>query len=141
MKTCSTCLHVLADHTPCDSCLDPPNTNGSFPYNNYVEATREKIYAERHRQELAGRNIVLGREGEHEINANWTLERTRKELSQRCEDVGGVSWRKGDSIIVDKQFDAAYTIVFKEDKLTEIYRENPNRGVPKHLWWHREGPL
>ena len=132
---CKTCIHVLADHTPCDTCLTPRNEDGSYPYKNYKRGTIHEICAERHRQELAGRNIVLGREGEHCVSANWTIEQTRAKLSDCCNAVGGLSWREGDVIVVDKPYEGGYKIEFVDGKLTYIYRET--RRQPKKLWWSR----
>ena len=131
-KGCRTCLHVLASHKPCEDCQ--PRYRAST-YVNYKEATDVEILAERHRQELKGRHIVLGREGEHSVNPKWSIEKARAQLSDRCENVGGLSWRKGDSIFVDKPYDAGYELQYEGGKLMRIFRET--RQIPRTLWWSR----
>lgn len=79
---------------------------------------------------------MLGNSGEHEVNPKWSIEKARAQLSDRCENVGGLSWRKGDSIFVDKPYDAGYELQYEGGKLMRIFRET--RQIPRTLWWSRD---
>jgi len=139
---CRTCINVVADKSKCKGCLGKStkiqNPDGSttyqYEYNNYTEGDPVAKLIELQRS--GKRNIVLGGEGEHEVNVNWSYEKTLAKLIDRCEDVGGLTWREGtDTIIIDKPFyGGAFHLQFQDGKLRRILKRSRSDGPLIH-WW------
>lgn len=135
MKTCRTCVHALTRRESCEGCLTPKNEDGSFAYRNYVEGDPVARLIEMQRS--GERNIVLGGEGEHEVNVSWSIDEAYKKLSHVCEECGGLCWKeKPNMLIVDKTYGGAFTMEYEEGKLARIYKET--RQISKRLWWIAE---
>lgn len=132
-KNCYTCKHY-ADHQngECEGCLGDTEP---YEYNNYERGSWiDKILA----SERSGkRNIVLGHEGEHEVNVKWDIDKTYKKLSHTSECCGGVTTRKNNSIFVYKCYGPAYRLVYNsKGKLSHIL-ELPE-GKRGRMWWTAE---
>jgi len=86
-------------------------------------------------QRTGEKNIVLGGEGEHEVNVSWTIDEAQAALSKVCEDCGGLCWRENPTtIIVDKPYGAAFLIVYEDGKLRRIFK-GIHRSLPPVHWW------
>ena len=56
-------------------------------------------------------NIVLGGEGEHEVNARWSIDDAYGKLSHVCEQCGGLCWKEKENLlIVDKPHGGAFSL-------------------------------
>ena len=140
MKGCITCLNALAIRDNCEGCLGvsrelvtPEGTRMiMWEYNNYKEGNP---VAELIKQQRSGeRNIVLGGEGEHEVNVKWGIKQATKKLSYTCEMVGGLCWREDDNTIIVDTYHGAFHLVYEEDKLRRIFKRT-HRDRPLLHWW------
>jgi len=132
MPDCRTCLHG-ATHTKCDGCLTPELPDGRFAYRHYVKG--DPIPELIRMQRSGERNIVLGGEGEHEVNVNWTIDVAQAELANVCEHCGGLCWReKPDTIIVDKPYGPAFLLIYEDEKLRRIFKK-VRKDLPPIHWW------
>ena len=131
MKSCFTCIHGLTRREPCKGCLTPVKDN-SFAYNNYEEG--DPIAELLKLQRSGERNIVIGGEGEHEVNVKWTIDTAYKSLSNVCEMCGGLCWKENPTtLILDKTYGGAFTLEYEDLKLARIHKET--RQQPKREWW------
>jgi len=93
-KSCDTCLY-MATHENCDGCLDIPEAEQKpykpgewpeYPYTNYVEGNWMKRVMQ---FELDGRHsIVIGGQGEAEVNTKRTPQETLNNLRNVAEQCG-----------------------------------------------------
>lgn len=136
---CNTCNNALADRSMCPECLgkgrEIRNPDGTITYQwDYKYYNKGNPIAELIRLQRSGeKNIVLGGEGEHEVNMNWTISEATARLSATCEAVGGLSWREGQTIIVDTDH-GAFHLVYEEEKLRKIFKRL-RRDLPLIHWW------
>jgi len=137
MKSCKTCVNGLANRNACEHCLTV-SKGASFDYRNYEEGDPRALLLEMQRS--GRRNIVLGGEGEHEVNATWAIDTAYRTLSHVCEMCGGLCWKENPTtLIVDKPYGGAFTLeyeripVLADLKLVRIYKETKQQ--PKKLWW------
>lgn len=136
---CNTCINALADRSRCPECLgkgqEIRNPDGTTTYHwDYKYYNKGDPISELIRQQRNGeRNIVLGGEGEHEVNVNWTIEEATKKLSDTCEAVGGLSWREGDAIIVDT-YHGAFHLIYENQRLRRILKA-AHALCPLIHWW------
>lgn len=131
MKSCKTCVNTLANRNACEGCLTV-SKGASFAYRNYEEGDPRALLLEMQRS--GRRNIVLGGEGEHEVNVKWAIDTAYRSLSHVCEMCGGLCWKENPTtLIVDKTYGGAFTLEYEDLKLARIYKET--RQLPKRLWW------
>ena len=85
-------------------------------------------------------NIVIGGEGEHEVNVNWSIDQAYKHLSSVCEDCGGLCWKeRKDLLILDKPYHGGFNLEYEGGKLKRILMET--RQTPKFTWWEADDDL
>lgn len=82
-KTCETCLY-MATHEKCNDCLG--DDVKAFRYANHVPGNWLRRMQEWERE--GKRNIVIGGQGEAEVNTKWTPEETSKSLHYVSEQCG-----------------------------------------------------
>jgi len=84
-KSCETCLY-LATHDKCDGCL---GTGEPYDYKNWTLATFGQAMALEHERQVSGeRNIVIGGQGEAEVNARWTVKEAYEHLVHVSSECG-----------------------------------------------------
>ena len=127
MKACTTCLMGLTSSYPdrgrCDECLSEPEK-----YKHYIEGDPKLRLL---RLQRSGEiNIVIGGEGEHEVNANWGIDEAYKHLAETCEACGGVAIREGlTQILLMKTYGPSFVLMWMHSKLYSIrIREHTS-------WW------
>lgn len=131
--TCSTCVYGLTCRHPATT---PTRGDLCLPeYKHYVEGDpRIRLLELQRSGEI---NIVLGGEGEHEVNSKWTIDEAYKHLDHVCNECGGLCWKeKPDTLIVDKPYGGAFTLVYVDGELHMIFKET--RQIPKYVWWTNE---
>ncbi len=83
-KSCETCLYALT-HEKCPGCLG----NQPFQYLNWSAANLgEQLKRLRELQRSGERNIVIGGQGEAEVNAEWTPKESYEKLFHVAEACG-----------------------------------------------------
>ncbi len=95
-KECRTCLY-MATHEKCNGCLETPKDfvykgDGKFPpytYHHYKEGNwMDRVI----QAEIDGKqNIVIGGQGEAEVNTKWTPQKTSDHLHYVSEQCGYVT--------------------------------------------------
>lgn len=135
MKRCATCVNGLTtshpDRSRCEECLSP-FVPGEI-YKHHVEG--DPMVRLLKLQRSGKINIVIGGEGEHEVNAKWTIDAAYKRLSNVCEMCGGLCWKENPTtLILDKTYGGAFTLEYENLKLARIHKET-SRQLPKRLWW------
>ena len=129
--SCTTCIHLL-NHPrdegkvcPCDGCGE------KHEHYLFGDPIKARLEAER-RGEV---NIVIGHEGEHEVNAKWIIEEAYQNLAKRCEDVGGlVTHRNSYSLELSKPFDETgwWILEWMHGKFYRILR------ITQRDWWNAD---
>ncbi len=127
MPTCRECLYVLT-HDNCEGCLDPSGFGGPFQYQNFKQGDGIARLLEFQR---AGKvNIVIGGEGEHEVNALWSMDQAYKHLANTCEHCGGLVIKDGlTQLLLMKPYGPSFVLEWMHSKL---YRISIRRHTP---WW------
>jgi len=128
---CRKCINGLIRKN-CEGCLTPELEDGRFAYRNYKEGNPvvELIKMQR----SGDRNIVLGGEGEHEVNVNWSIEKAQAELSYVCEQCGGLCWRENPTTIIVDTYHGAFHLVYEDGKLRRIFKRR-HSDLPLIHWW------
>jgi len=153
-KSCETCLY-MATHENCDGCLHEKNDYKDFneaggwklpPYRyaNYQEGNWMKRIMH---FELNGlRNIVIGGQGEAEVNTKWTPEKTSKHLhyvSKQCGYITGTLQIFGKKTAETTKTlkistpEGNYMLIWLNDKLNRIAQLD-YEGQIKNDFWNRE---
>jgi len=84
-RSCETCLY-LATHDKCDGCL---GTGEPYDYKNWTLATFGQAMTLEHERQVSGeRNIVVGGQGEAEVNARWTVKEAYEHLVRVSSECG-----------------------------------------------------
>ena len=133
MTTCITCVNGLTtsypDRSRCDECL------GLLPrgeaYKHWVEGDpRIRLLELQRSGEI---NIVIGGEGEHEVNANWTIHEAYAHLANVCNECGGLVVRDGTlQLVLGKTYGPTYVLEWMHGRLYRI-------SIRKHIsWWEAE---
>ncbi len=132
-KTCVTCVYGVTcsqpkeEGRPRDDCLPD--------YKHYVEGNPEIRFDELRNSGQV--NIVIGGEGEHEVNVNWSIDQAYKHLSSVCEDCGGLCWTETkDLLILDKPYHGGFHLEYVDGKLSRILMET--RQIPQFTWWEAQ---
>jgi len=75
-------------------------------------------------------NIVIGGEGEHEVNANWSIEKAYEHLAATCEACGGLVVHDGATqLVLMKTYGPSFVIEWMHGKLYKI-------SIREHTtWW------
>ncbi len=127
---CTTCVYGLTCGHPPDSkrrreCLYDWN------FRHYKEGDpRVRLLKLQRSGEI---NIVIGAEGEHEINATWSMDEAYKHLAKTCEACGGLVVKDGlTQLLLIKTYGPSFVIEWMHDKLYKI-------SIRKHtVWWEAE---
>ena len=140
--SCTSCIYLL-NHPrgkgkvcPCDGCLGSNEeisaNGGKYLYRHYEKGDGVKARLEAERRGEA--NIVIGHEGEHEVNASWSLEDAYQHLAQTCENVGGLVTHLGQyRLELCKPFDPHYyNLEWLNGKFYRIMQ------VTEKEWWRDE---
>ena len=144
-KSCETCLY-MATHEKCDKCLhaDGEPLGEPFQYHNYQEGNWMKRVM---LAEIDGkRNIVIGGQGEAEVNTKWTPEKTVKHLRYVSEQCGYIT--SGLSVFARKTStpekmltictnEGRFLLVWLADKLDRIIEQDYD-GNKTGEFWSRE---
>ena len=123
MKQCSTCVYGATCGQPTrerDDCLPE--------YKHYVEGDpRDRLLELQRSGEI---NIVIGGEGEHEVNAKWSIEEAYKHLAHVCEECGGLVVHDGlTQLRLMKSYGPSFVLEWMHDKLYRI-------SIRVHrTWW------
>jgi hypothetical protein len=134
--SCKTCIYgycCSADDEgnrtyPRDDCLKD-NEEGKFSYKHYVEGDPNKRYDDL--RNSGAINIVIGGEGEHEMNAKWDIHTAYKKLAYTCENVGGLVTKRTDySLELCKPYDNGFWVIeWMHGKLYKL-----TKMIPKDYW-------
>ena len=107
---------------PRGDCLKD-NDEGKFSYKHYVEGDPNTRYNEL--RNSGAINIVIGGEGEHEVNANWSISEAYKKLADICENVGGVVTKENGFLLeLCKPYNGVWHIEWMHGKLYKITKVN-----------------
>jgi len=129
MKGCHNCVNGLTashpDRDRCDECLSGEK------YSHHVEGDPRVRLLELQRS--GGVNIVIGGEGEHEVNANWTIDKAYGHLADTCEACGGLVVKDGlCQLLLMKTYGPSFVIEWMHGKLYKI-------SIREHTtWWEAE---
>lgn len=128
MKECANCINGLTtshpDRTRCDECLSPfvPGDEEALKlregelYRHWVKGDPRDRLLELQRSGAI--NIVIGGEGEHEVNANWSMTEAYKHLADTSEACGGLVVKDGLSqLLLMKSYGPSFVIEWMHDKL------------------------
>ena len=137
-RTCGTCLY-MATHCHCDGCLSTPEDYAEyharrkagerdvkmppFRYLNWREGNwiARLIYFEREGR----RNIVIGGQGEAEVNVKWTPEQTSKHLhyvAGECGYLCGNLRKRADSVLLRiSTHEGLFELEWKAGRLEHIW--------------------
>jgi len=112
---------------PREDCLEN-NAEGKYSYKHYVEGDPRLRYNEL--RNSGAINIVIGGEGEHELNVKWDIHEAYKKLAHVCENCGGlVTHRTTFSLELMKPYDGLWWIEWMHGKLYSI-----TRVIQKEYW-------
>lgn len=120
-KGCTTCVHC-ATHEKCDGCLAFKDDDEDYKHwepGNWLRRQDE--------HEKAGKlNIVIGGQGEAEVNVKWGSERTSKHLHHIAEEcgyhVGSRKTKDGTTELAISTQDGDFVLVWEGEKFVKIYR-------------------
>jgi len=84
-KSCETCLYALT-HEKCSGCLGNPTSGQSYAYHHWIAG--DGVARLRQQQKSGERNIVIGSQGEAEVNVRWTPDEAYKNLFHAAEACG-----------------------------------------------------
>lgn len=151
-KSCETCLY-MATHEKCDNCLTLPGdydnynaANGwkspEYRYLNYQEGNWMKRVMQ---FELEGkRNIVIGGQGEAEVNTKWTPEQTSKHLhyvagecGYFCQNLRYVDADKKKGLKISTH-EGIWALCWDDKGLKYIAYCDHDWNVTKERFWDRE---
>jgi len=126
---CMSCVHGLTSSHPdrnrCEECLSDEK------YGHYVEGDPRVRLLELQRSGEV--NIVIGGEGEHEVNANWSLDEAYRHLADTCEACGGLVARDGlCQLLLMKTYGPSFVIEWMHGKLYKI-------SIREHTTWWEHG--
>jgi len=75
-------------------------------------------------------DIVIGGEGEHCVNANWSIKEAYKHLADTCEACGGlVVWDGFTQLVLMKSYGPTFVLEWMHGKLHKISIRNHK------VWW------
>ena len=151
-KSCKTCLY-MATHEHCDNCLHTKEDckSGKMPpfrYLNYQEGNwMDRVI----QAEIDGtKNIVIGGQGEAEVNTKWTPQETSKHLHYVSEQCGYVT---GTLHSVENDTKISLTIFTSESEFRLVWSGTgishlpikllyiENLREPKGWCWKNENPF
>ncbi|MAF25277.1 hypothetical protein CL634_06845 [bacterium] len=136
VKCCETCLYMATHEPACNDCLGDDVNN--FQYKNYKEGN---WMARVEQFELAGKqNIVIGGQGEAEVNTRWTPEKTSRQLhyvagqcGYMCSGLSRLANGKYKSLKIYTS-DGYYSLNWENDKLKSIFILNQDGKVVGTFW-------
>lgn len=74
-------------------------------------------------------NIVIGGQGEHEVNANWSIDKAYKELARTSEYCGGLTTKESGITLHVAKSDGLWQLEWMHGKLYKISKVNHKE------WW------
>ena len=131
MPACGKCVYGLTssypDRSRCDECLAKDDYSRFEPGD-----PRDRLLKLQRSGEI---NIVIGGEGEHEVNANWTMAEAYRHLANVCEECGGLVTHDGfTKLVLMKPYGPSYVLDWMHGKLYRI-----SVSVRSHEpWWAAE---
>ena len=144
MKQCTTCVYgatcgqprgVLSIKAGEEELIreeaERPRADCLPDYKHYVEGDpRVRLLELQRSGEI---NIVIGGEGEHEVNANWTMDEAHKHLAETSEACGGLVVRDGlTQLLLMKSYGPSFVIEWMHGCLYKI-------SIREHItWWEAE---
>ena len=147
-RGCHSCLY-MATHEPCDKCLSNDEdwavyrATGKMPPYRYSNWTPGNWLARLLRWQRDGKqNIVIGGQGEAEVNTKQTPEAASKNLHYVAEQCGyhiGRLHKRGESVFLGVETrDGAFELEWSEGHLAHIwaltFNNNGNETERKSTW-------
>jgi len=133
--TCQTCLY-MATHEKCDGCLG----NHGLPY-DYAYYERGDWWARVRQFECDGRrNIVIGGQGEAEVNVNWTTPEALKSLHHVACECGYLVSLRGNPLLDARveirvcTTEGHFRINYDGGKMVNIERHNEKADTWRECW-------
>ncbi len=122
---CRECVSIFTKEG-CEGCLDidPKDAGayklGQYPYRNFKagDGYRARLEVERR----GDRNIVIGGQGEHEINALWSINEAYEKLAHVSEECGGLTTKDSLILLTVCKETGEHRIEYMHDKLYRITR-------------------
>ena len=132
VKGCRTCVYGVTCSQPVFSTATTNRDDCLPTYKHYEKGDPAVRLIELQRSGEI--NIVIGDEGEHEVNANWSIEEAYKYLADVCNECGGLVTKEGlTQLYLMKPYGPGFVIEWMHDKLYKI-------SIRKHIvWWTVEG--
>ena len=141
MKQCNTCVYGLTCRQPrrvfsvtvgeeelVREEAERPRADCLPDYKHYKEGDPRVRLLELQRSGAI--NIVIGGEGEHEVNANWSIVKAYEHLAATCEACGGLVVRDGfTKLVLMKTYGPNFVLDWMHGKL---YRISIRQHEP---WW------
>jgi len=126
LPTCVKCVYGATCGRPTrerDDCLPT--------YKHYVEGDpRLRLLKLQRSGEI---DIVIGGEGEHCVNANWTVDEAYEHLANVCEDCGGLVLHDGfTTLVLMKPYGPTYILDWMHGKLHRISVRS------QEPWWEAQ---
>ncbi len=115
------------DRNRCDECLsDGKSTKGI--YSHYVRGDPRIRLLDLQRSGAI--NIVIGGQGEHEVNANWSIHEAYAHLANVCNECGGLVTKDGSiQLVLGKTYGPTFVLEWMHGKLYKI-------SIREHTtWW------
>jgi len=136
---CETCRH-MATRAKCDDCGHGPEDDilhDPFRYLNHEPGNWRMDLA---RQHISGEeSLVIGWQGEAEVNVNDTPDEAYKELcrvSEQCGYMTSRPARRGKMITIDiYTTEGLFRLKWTDGKLSHIVRMNPHENTEHSVSW------
>jgi len=128
VKSCTTCVYGATCGRPHGEGDARPRADCLPDYKHYVEGDpRIRLLELQRSGEI---NIVIGGEGEHEVNANWTIHEAYAHLANTSEECGGLVVREGQTqLLLMKTYGPSFIIEWMHNRLYKI-------SIREHtVWW------
>ena len=157
-KSCETCLY-MATHEKCDNCLHSKEDWSKYhsegrlemPPFRYLHCQEGNWFKRAYQFEIDGkRNIVIGGQGEAEVNTKNTPEHTAKHLHYVAEQcgymVGTLTKKNGTATLKVNTSEGHFRLVWENNLLQRIERWNydydwdANKDNSRHIsnFWDRQ---
>lgn len=119
-----TCPYDLSQH--CLGTREEVDANeGRYLYRHYKRGNSLKKLLEKQRS--GEMNIVIGGQGEHEVNVLWSIKEAYRNLAKVCEICGGLVSKNSTAIQLSKPYGGIWIINYRDGKLRNISQNN--------VWW------
>ena len=131
---CITCIYGLTCGHPGpneESLFDRRDCQEDGKYRHYVEGDPRIRLLDLQRSGAI--NIVIGGQGEHEVNANWSIHEAYAHLANVCNECGGLVTKDGSiQLVLGKTYGPTFVLEWMHGKLYKI-------SIREHkVWWEAE---